>query len=152
MRRGADGGTFLGMLRTAPTPEAPERVVGRPFARGAESPNPGGRPKMTAAEREARELLRAKSPYAARKLIAMCENRHGKYSEAAELAATQAVLDRALGKPGVRDGFEVSDLQIVVRKLSIENVQPVPGVISSPVVGHVCPPRFIAAPGEVIDT
>jgi hypothetical protein len=41
-------------------------------------------------------------------------------------------------------------LTIVVQQLSV-GAAPVPGVITSPVLEHIAPPRLIARTGEVID-
>src|SRR5262245_44050953 len=67
------------------------------------SANPNGKAKKTEPEREAERLAKTKAPWAIRKLIVMAENRGGKYSDSVELAATNAILDRALGKPAIRD-------------------------------------------------
>jgi hypothetical protein len=45
---------------------------------------------------------------------------------------------------------EVGDTTFVVRTLNII-AQPTPGVINSPVAGHIAEPRLIARSGEIID-
>ena len=65
---------------------------GKPFQKG-QSGNPGGRPKAIA---EVQELARAHSEVAIRRLAKIAEKGR---SEAAAVAACNALLDRAYGKP-----------------------------------------------------
>lgn len=62
------------------------------WGRGA-SPNPGGRPKVAGA---VRDLARAHTKLAIETLAEICQ--HGE-SEAARIAAANALLDRGWGKP-----------------------------------------------------
>lgn len=55
----------------------------------------GGRPPMSDAEREAREILRAATPQAARRLVAMLAEAK---DEGNALKACLAVLERVMGK------------------------------------------------------
>ncbi len=61
-----------------------------------QSGNPGGRPK---ADPEVREIFKAATPAVARKLISLALNEPGDVPYGHQIAAEQAVLDRALGKP-----------------------------------------------------
>ncbi len=61
-----------------------------------QSGNPGGRPK---ADPEVREIFKAATPDVARKLISLALNEPGDVPYGHQIAAEQAVLDRALGKP-----------------------------------------------------
>ena len=64
------------------------RIKGR-WAKG-QSANPGGRAALTAAEREARQLLKEATPEAARRLVSMLASA----DERVALAACQAILSR----------------------------------------------------------
>jgi hypothetical protein len=66
-------------------------VMGRPFPKG-QSGNPGGRPK---AEGEIRELAQKHGPEALQRLVDLM----GSANERVAVAAAQAVLDRAYGRP-----------------------------------------------------
>ena len=68
-----------------------KRGTGKPFAKGR-SGNPGGRPK---ANPEAKEILKAATPDAARKLVELLESR----TEKIALAAATEILDRIMGRP-----------------------------------------------------
>jgi hypothetical protein len=48
------------------------------------------------------------------------------------------------------DGAQDSSVTFVVRTLNVQG-GPVPGVLNSPIAGHVMAPRLIANGGEVID-
>lgn len=58
------------------------------------SGNPGGRPKLTAEEREVRELARAKGPRCIERLDKLADG-----TGMVAVAANNSILDRALGKP-----------------------------------------------------
>lgn len=68
-----------------------EKPRGRPFPKGV-SGNPGGRPK---ADPEVKEILRAASPEAARKLVEYMSHENAKIA----MWAITDVLDRTQGKP-----------------------------------------------------
>lgn len=70
-----------------------KKVLGRPFEKGV-SGNPSGRPRVPA---EVRELAREASPSALRTLIEVCEDKGA--PPQARVAASNAILDRAYGKP-----------------------------------------------------
>ena len=85
---------------------------GRPFPKG-QSGNPGGRPKI---EREIVDLARSHSMEAIETLVRIM--RSGKPAEA--LAASNAILDRAFGRPKQtvdarvsRDIRELSDEELI---------------------------------------
>ncbi len=60
-----------------------------------QSGNPGGRPK---ADPEVREIFKAATPAVAQKLISLALNEPGDVPYGHQIAAEQAVLDRAMGK------------------------------------------------------
>jgi hypothetical protein len=68
-------------------------VVGRPFPPGV-SGNPGGRPKEV---REVIDLARSHSPAAVETLASIMRNEEA--PPAARIAAANAILDRAYGRP-----------------------------------------------------
>ena len=70
-----------------------ERAEGGKFVKGR-SANPGGRPKGL---KEVRELAMQHSAAAIRKLRAIMDNKRASY--AVQIAAANALLDRAVGKP-----------------------------------------------------
>jgi hypothetical protein len=74
------------------TAEHVARGTGGRWLPGA-CPNPGGRPKTVA---DIQELAREHSPKAIARLAQIAENGQ---SEAAQIAASVALLDRAYGKP-----------------------------------------------------
>ena len=80
-------------------------VIGRPFPKG-ESGNPGGRPRV---EHEIRVLAQQHGPAALKRIIELMASAN----ERVALAAAQALLDRAFGRPiqGVQlaAGDETSD-------------------------------------------
>lgn len=70
------------------------------FAPGV-SANPGGRVKI---DPEVKEILRAATPKAARRLVEMIDSK----SEKIALAACNSILDRILGKPEAVSKVELS--------------------------------------------
>jgi hypothetical protein len=72
-------------------PSARNRGSGRPFGKG-QSGNPGGRPKL---EGEIRKLAQKHGPAAIKRLVDLMDSSN----ERVAVAAAQAVLDRAYGKP-----------------------------------------------------
>lgn len=68
-----------------------KKVPGAPFKKG-QSGNPKGRPK---ANPEAKEILKAATPDAARKLVELLGSR----TEKIALAAATEILDRTMGRP-----------------------------------------------------
>jgi hypothetical protein len=78
------------------------------------SGNPSGRPKEGPEVREAKELARAKSVEAIRRLVQLMESRDEKVS----LAACNSILDRGLGRPS--QAMELSG-ELAVSRLVIKN-------------------------------
>ena len=81
-------------------------MIGRPFKKG-QSGNPGGRPKVVA---EIRQLARERGPEAIAALVKVMTK--GK-SEAARVAAANALLDRGWGRPKQSDESEVTHRYVV---------------------------------------
>lgn len=75
---------------------------GRPFKPG-QSGNPRGRPKKNP---EAKEILKAAVPDAARALVELLQSKNEKI----KLQAAQAILDRTQGKPETMNKVEFSDV------------------------------------------
>ena len=96
-----------------------KRGTGKPFATGR-SGNPGGRPK---ANPEAKEILKAATPDAARKLVDLLESR----TEKIALAAATEILDRTMGRPETIGKVQVEhsgslSLQAEVRAALLERL------------------------------
>ena len=96
-----------------------KRGTGKPFAKGR-SGNPGGRPK---ANPEVKEILKAASPDAARKLVGLLESR----TEKIALAAATEILDRTMGRPETVGKVQVEhsgslSLQAEVRAALLERL------------------------------
>ncbi len=81
-------------------------MIGRPFKKG-QSGNPGGRPKVVA---EIRQLARERGPEAIAALVKVMTK--GK-SEAARVAAANALLDRGWGRPKQSDEAEITHRYVV---------------------------------------
>jgi hypothetical protein len=91
-RTGPPNSEYQGGLRTmAENRQGTAGKSGRPFQKGR-SGNPGGRPKV---EGEIRALAQQHGPAALKRLVQLM----GSKNERAAIAAAQAVLDRAYGKP-----------------------------------------------------
>ncbi len=138
------------------TPQVAGRTVRGQFAPGT-SGHPGGKATLSARERderrEASRIFNMRSPWAARKVVKMAENAHGKWSESTELAATLEIVNRTLGKPKVADdGDTWAGATFTVQVIQVP-ATPVPGVLSSPIAQHVCHPlpAPAASRGEVVD-
>jgi len=89
------------------------------FKKG-QSGNPSGRPK---ANPEAKEILKAATPDAARKLVALLESR----TEKIALAAATEILDRTMGRPETTGKVQVEhsgslSLQAEVRAALLERL------------------------------
>lgn len=91
---------------------------GRPFTKGR-SGNPGGRPRRTPEMAEVEILAREAGPDAIRRLVALMDSPDGRIS----IAACNAVLDRAFGKPAIavdhsgaigRNPDELTDAELMV--------------------------------------
>jgi|RhiMetdeSRZDD1v2_1073273.scaffolds.fasta_scaffold624729_1 hypothetical protein len=67
------------------------------WTKGMASPNPLGRPKMPKTAKEVKELAKEHTPLALKTLAAVCGN--PKAPPAARVAASEALLSRAWGKP-----------------------------------------------------
>lgn len=87
-----------------------DQVIRLPSGRWVpgQSPNPGGRPKTLG---HVRDLARAQTALAIDVLVEIC--RHGE-TEAARIAAANAILDRAWGKPTVAVAVRDPGLEIGV--------------------------------------
>jgi hypothetical protein len=83
------------------------------WTKGMPSPNPAGRPKMPKTVKEVKELAKEFTPMALKTLAAVCGN--PKAPPAARVAASEALLSRAWGKPaGDFEGLgEALTIQIV---------------------------------------
>lgn len=70
-----------------------KRVIGRPFQPGV-SGNPGGRPSLA---KKLREMAQDEAEGSLRALVSIRDNLTAKPAE--RIAASNAILDRAVGKP-----------------------------------------------------
>ena len=96
-----------------------KKVPGTPFKKG-QSGNPKGRPK---ADPEVKEILRAASPAAAKKLVSLAGSKNQKIA----LAACTEILDRTMGKPETTGKVQVEhsgslSLQAEVRAALLERL------------------------------
>lgn len=106
-------------MAAAKSTKTTKKVPGRPFAKG-QSGNPSGRPK---ANPEVKEILKAASPDAARKLVALVGSR----TEKIALAAATEILDRTMGRPETTGRLQVEhsgslSLQAEVRAALLERL------------------------------
>ena len=88
------------------------------FSKG-QSGNPGGRPKKNP---EAKEILKAATPDAARVLVTLLKSKDDKI----KLQAAQAILDRTQGKPKEAVSMDLSgglDVRAQVRSVLIERLK-----------------------------
>jgi hypothetical protein len=90
------------------------RGPGRPFEKGR-SGNPGGRPKL---EGEIRKLAQKHGPNALKRLVELMKSSN----ERVAVAAAQAVLDRAYGKPP--QGLHIEGDNPIAPAVRIEFVKP----------------------------
>ena len=81
--------------------KAVNKGPGKPFPKGR-SGNPGGRPK---ADPEVKEILKAASPAAAKKLVSLVRSR----SEKIALVACTEILNRTQGKPETSGRLALTD-------------------------------------------
>jgi hypothetical protein len=95
-----------------------KRGPGNPAWTAGVSGNPGGRPKGWPALRLAAQKA---SPLALRTLIHMC--RKGE-SGAVRVAAAQAIMDRAYGKPEQRHSAEGVGTGLLIAGLQVQFVEP----------------------------
>lgn len=118
--------------------EAPRRVPGRPFIKG-QSGNPNGR----RGERKfngktlpelAREMTH-EALQTVREVLHMPDASPGLRLQAADI-----VLRRGWGDAPRDPLIAAEGVEVVVQKL-VTKVEPVPGVIASPIAGHVSSPR-----------
>lgn len=86
-------------MAAAKSTKTTKKVPGRPFAKG-QSGNPSGRPKVNP---EVKEILKAASPDAARKLVELV----GSKTEKIALAAATEILDRTMGRPETTGKLQV---------------------------------------------
>lgn len=96
-----------------------KKVPGAPFKKG-QSGNPKGRPK---ANPEAKEILKAATPDAARKLVELMTSRIEKIA----LAAATEILDRTMGRPETTGKVQVDhsgslSIQTEVRAALLERL------------------------------
>jgi hypothetical protein len=132
-------------LISAAATESPRGVPGRPYPKGV-SGNPGGRPSYRLPNgKTVPQLAREKTPSAIRLLVRVIED------EALEMplrvTAAQALL--RCGHADVVRGAEVptEGLTFIVQTLNLAP-QPTPGVLSSPIAGHVARVGHPAIPHE----
>lgn len=107
------------MATSSETTAKKKRGPGKPFAKG-QSGNPSGRPK---ANPEVKEILKAASPDAARKLVELLGSR----TEKIALAAATEILDRTMGRPETTGKVQVEhsgslSLQAEVRAALLERL------------------------------
>ncbi len=83
------------MVKDAEKSSKTARPVGKPFAKGTTG-NPGGRPKRTEQELDLIAACKAKTPQALDTMVEIMQNGE---VEKNRLAAAQAIIERAYGKP-----------------------------------------------------
>jgi len=106
-----------------PTPPSEERGVEdsnapKTWQKGGPSPNPHGRPKVPKTPREVKELAKQYTVVAVETLAKVCKN--PKSPPAARVAASEALLARAWGRPS--GDFEGGE-QLVIKVVKFANEQ-----------------------------
>ncbi len=127
----------VGMLQSLSDDDAPRRMPGRPWKPG-QSGNPNGR----RGERKVNgmtlpELARAMTHEALEAVRTVLADPD--VSHATRLQAADIVLRRGWGDAPRSDDSLQRDLTVIVQQLTVVP-QPVPGVLNSPIAGHVCLP------------
>ncbi len=129
-------------LGSAPE-QPPQRVVGRPFAKG-QSGNPKGYSKVAAL---ARSLAAEATPAA----VEFCrttmndERVHVQH----RVACAKAIISCGHANHTAGDaGGEA--MTFIVQQFAIP-AEPIPGVQNSPIAAHIAPSRRLSGPGEVIE-
>ncbi|MDH0866614.1 DUF5681 domain-containing protein [Mitsuaria sp. GD03876] len=114
-----------------------------------ESGNPGGRSRKTSDGRTVTQLARDMTEPALRTLAEIHANKRN--APGIRVQAAEAILRRGWADAPTKGDALLDGLQFVIQTIQVQ-AAPVPGVLSSPVAGHIGPPR--AAPdgtGEVLD-
>lgn len=96
-------------------PERPKRGVGKPFQKG-QSGNPGGLPK------DLREVIHLARSHTVTAINALAEIAGNGDSEAARISASEALLNRAWGKP--KDTVELTGSEGAPLGLVVKIVRP----------------------------
>jgi hypothetical protein len=120
--------------KPAPTSEAAASDTNAPsrWTKGMASPNPLGRPKMPKTAREVKELAKEHTPLALKTLAAVCGN--PKAPPAARVAASEALLSRAWGKPsgdfeGLGEGLTIQIVKFNNPQVSDDNMKLIEGEV-----------------------
>jgi hypothetical protein len=102
------------------------------WTKGMPSPNPAGRPKMPKTVKEVKELAKEFTPMALKTLAAVCGN--PKAPPAARVAASEALLSRAWGKPsgdfeGLGEGLTIQIVKFNNPQVSDDSMKVIEGEV-----------------------
>jgi len=128
--------------------DTPGEWKGGPWRPG-QTGNPGGRSRKTSDGRTVTQLARDMSEPALRTLAEIHANR--KNSPSVRVQAAEAILRRGWADAPTKGDALLDGVTFVVQAVTVQ-ATPVPGVLGSPIAGHIAAPsRPADAPGEVLD-
>jgi hypothetical protein len=114
-----------------------------------ESGNPGGRSRKTSDGRTVTQLARDMTEPALRTLAEIHANK--KNAPGVRVQAAEAILRRGWADAPPKADALLDGVQFIVQAIQVQ-ATPVPGVLGSPIVGHIAPPsRAADAAGEVVE-